>query len=100
MLKSSLCDYNDAYILVKGTVTVNNTGTPAAPNKRTTKVIFKSCTPFTDCINEINNIDIIILNIEINNTDIIMPVYNLIKYSDNYSKYLGAYGNIVKIYQQ
>ena len=99
MLKSSLSDYSDAYILVKGTITVNNTGTAAAPNKRTTKVIFKSCTPFTDCISEINNIDIIILNIEINNIDIIMPMYNLIEYSNNYSKHLEAYGNIVKIYQ-
>ena len=55
MLKSSLCDYNDVYILVKGTITVNNTRTAAAPNNRNKKVIFKNCAPFTNCISEINN---------------------------------------------
>ena len=58
MLKSSLCDYSDAYILVKQTITVNNTGTLAAPNNRNKKVIFKKCAPFTDCISEINNTQI------------------------------------------
>ena len=44
MLRSSLCDYNDAYILVKGNITVNNTaGEGAAANNATTKVIFKNC---------------------------------------------------------
>ena len=55
MLKPSLCDYSDAYILAKETITVNNTGTAAASNNRNKKVIFKNCTPFTNCINEINN---------------------------------------------
>ena len=41
MLKSSLCDYSDASILVKGTITGNNTGTAPAPNDRNRKVIFK-----------------------------------------------------------
>ena len=50
MLNSSLCNYSNVYILVKGTITVNNTGTAAAPNDRNTKVIFRSCTPFTNCI--------------------------------------------------
>ena len=50
MLKSNLCDYSNIYILVKRTITVNNTGTAAAPNDRNKKVIFKSCTPFTNCI--------------------------------------------------
>ena len=58
MLKPSLCDYSDAYILVKQTITVNNTGTLAAPNNRNKKVIFKKCAPFTDCISEINNTQI------------------------------------------
>ena len=43
VLKSSLCDYSDAYILVKRTITVNNTGTAAAPNNRNEKIIFKKC---------------------------------------------------------
>ena len=55
MIRSSLCDYSDAYILVKETVTVENTGTVAAPNNRNKKVIFDNFAPFTDCISEINN---------------------------------------------
>ena len=56
MLKSSLCDYSDAYILVKGTITVNNTAADgAAANNTNKKVIFKNCAPFTNCISKINN---------------------------------------------
>ena len=51
MLRSSLCDYSDAYILVKGNITVNNTAADgAAANNTNKKVIFKNCAPFTDCI--------------------------------------------------
>ena len=56
MLKSSLCDYSDAYILVKGTICGNNTATVGADaNNTNRKVIFKNCAPFTNCISEINN---------------------------------------------
>ena len=56
MLRSSLCDYSDAYILVKGNITVNNTAAEgAAANNTNKKVIFKNCTPLTNCISEINN---------------------------------------------
>ena len=56
MLRSSLCDYSDAYILVKGNITVNNTAADgAAANNTNKKVIFKNCAPFTNCISEINN---------------------------------------------
>ena len=59
MLKSSLCEYSDAYILVKGTITVNNTAAQgAAANNTNKKVIFISCAPFTNCISEINNTQI------------------------------------------
>ena len=95
MLKPSLCDYSDAYILGKEAITVNNTGTAAAPNNRCIKVIFKNCAPFTNCIGEI-------INTQADNAkdvDIVMPMYNLIEYSDNYLKHLEAYDNIVKIYQ-
>ena len=55
MLRSSLCDYNDAYVLVKGNITVNNTATDgAAANNTNKKVIFKSFAPFTNCISKIN----------------------------------------------
>ena len=53
-----LCDYSDTYILVKGTIIVNNTGTDTAPNNRNNKVIFKNCAPFTNCISEISNTQI------------------------------------------
>ena len=55
MLKSSLCDYSDAYILVKGTISVKNTAAQgAAANNTNKKVIFQNCAPFTNCISEIN----------------------------------------------
>ena len=56
MLKSSLCDYSDAYIIVKRTITVNDTAADgAAANNTNKKVIFKTCAPFTNYISEINN---------------------------------------------
>ena len=80
MLRSSLCHYSDAYILVRGNISVNNTGTAAAPTNRNKKVIFKKCAPFTSYISKINNTQID--NAEY--IDIVMPMYNLIEYSDNY----------------
>ena len=85
MLKSSLHDYNDAYILVKGTISVNNTAAQgAAVNNNNKKVIFKNCAPFTNCISEINNTEID------NAKDIVMPMSNLIEYSDNYANTTGS----------
>ena len=56
MLRSSLCDYSDAYILAKGNITVNNTADDgAAANNTHKKVIFKNCGPFTNCTSKINN---------------------------------------------
>ena len=87
MLKSSLCDYSDVYILVKGPVTVYNT--PAADhntNNTNKKVIFKNCAPFTNCISEI-------INTQVDNAkdiNIVMSMYNLIEYNDNYSKTYGS----------
>ena len=87
MLKSSLCDYSDAYILVKGTISANNTAAAGADaNNANRKVIFKNCAPFTNCISEINNT-------QIDNDkyiDIVMPMYNLIENSDNYAKTTGS----------
>ena len=87
MLKSSLCDYSEAYILVKGTISVNNTAAEvAAANNPNKKVIFKNCAPFTNCISENNNT-------QVDNAkyiDIIMPMYDLIEYSDNYAKGSGS----------
>ena len=87
MLKSSLCDYSDAYILVKGTISVNNTAADgAAANNTNKKVIFKNCAPFTNCISEISNVQID----NAKDIDIVIPMYNLIEYSDNYVKTAGS----------
>ena len=87
MLKSSLCDYSHAYILVKGTISVNNTAADgAAANNANEKVILKNCTPFTNCISEINNTQID----NAKDIDIVMPMYNLIEHSDNYAKTTGS----------
>ena len=83
MLKFSLCDYSDAYILVKGTITVPNTAAADAnANNANEKVIFKNCATFINCISQINNTQVD----NAKDIDIVMPVYNLIDYSDNYSK--------------
>ena len=87
MLKSSLCDYSDACILVKGTISVNNTAADgAAANNTNKKVIFKNCAPFTNCISEINNTQID----NAKDIDIVMSMYNLIEYSENYVKITGS----------
>ena len=87
MLRSSLCDYSNAYILFKGNITVDNTAADgAAANNTNKKVIFKNCAPFSDCISKINNNDID----NAKYIDIVMPMYNLIEYSDNYSKTSGS----------
>ena len=63
-LKSSLCDYSDAYTVVKGNVAVNNTeASGAAASNSNKNVIFKNRSPFTDCISEINNTQKIMLYI-------------------------------------
>ena len=85
MLRSNLCDYADSYILVKGTITITGEGDNAAAeraDKRNKGVIFKNCATFTKCISRINNTDID----NFHDIDIIMPMYNLTEYSDNYSK--------------
>ena len=82
MVRSYLCDYSDAYIHVKGTITVPNTGTAAAPNNGNTKVIFKNCPPFTNCIGEINNTHLD----DVHDIDAVMPMYSLTEYKDSYSK--------------
>ena len=76
MLRSSLCYYSDAYILVKGNITVNNTAAAGGDaNNTNKKVIFKNCAPFTNCISKINNTQID----KAEYTDIVMPMYNLIE---------------------
>ena len=85
MLKSSLCGYSDVYILVSEIIAVPNTGIAAAANNRKNMII-KNCVSFTDCISEINNMQIDIVK----DIDVVIPKSNLIEYSDNYSKIFGS----------
>ena len=89
MLKSSLCDYSDAYIFVKGKVTITGAGADVAArqaDERDKGVAFKNCAPFINCISEVNNTQID----NCKNIDIIIPIYNLIEYSDAYAKTSGS----------
>ena len=84
VLRSSLCDFSDLCILAKGTITFARVAAPAPADITGEEVVFKNCAPFTNCINEISNR-------QIDNAkyiDVIMPMYNLMEYSNNYSKKL------------
>ena len=98
MLKSSLCDYSDASILVIGIIILVEAGADAATitaDRNNKHVIFKNCTLLTDCITVINNTQVD----NAKDLDIIMSMYNLTEYSDNYSKTSGNYGHIAKMCQ-
>ena len=87
MIRSSICDYNDAYILVKGTIIVPNM--PAIGtvlNNTNKKIAFQNCAPFTSCITEINNTKVGYTE----DIPIVIPMYNLIEYSNAYSKTSGS----------
>ena len=86
MLRSNLCDYADSYILVKGTIIITGAGDARQADERDKGVTFKNCAPFTKCISRINNTDID----NAHDIDIVMPMYNLIEYIDNYSKTSGS----------
>ena len=75
MLKSSLCDYGDACILVKGTIIIVGAGDDAASrqaDERKKGVISKNCVPFLNCKSEINNTEIE----HVKYIDTIMPMYD------------------------
>ena len=87
-LKSSLHDYSDAYILVKGRITITSEGADAAAiqaDERNKGVIFKNCVVFTNCKSEINNAEIDNAK-DIDIVNMVVPMLILIEYSDNYSK--------------
>ena len=109
MLRSDLCDFSDAYIVVKGNITVtkktfsaNNFGAPnnTADNAAATnnandnafgdkKLVFKNNAPFINIISKINGVKID--NAE--GLDVVMPMYNLLEYSKNYKKTTGSLWN-------
>ena len=74
VIKSSLCDFSGAHILVTGNII-------AIGGDANTRVAFKNCAPFTKCITHINDEHVD----NADNLDIIMPMHNLIEYSDNHS---------------
>ena len=74
VIKSNLCDYSDAYIPVTGNITTTG-------DEANTKVTFKNCAPFTKCVIHMNDKHVD----NADNLDIVMPMYNLIEYSDNNS---------------
>ena len=78
VIKSNLCDYSETYILV--------TDITATGGNADTKVAFKNCAPFTKGITQINDEQVD----GADNLDIIMPMYNLIEYTDNCSDTLGS----------
>ena len=82
MLRSDLCDFSDAYIVVKGDITLTKTNKRRIIDIRNRFLAFKNNAPFTNCISKIN--DVLIDNSE--DLDIVMPMYNLLEYSKNYRK--------------
>ena len=86
MLRSDLCDCSDAYIVVKGITNVAGTN---ANNRMTKKLAFKNNTPFRSCISKIKNT----LIDSAEDLDIVVPMYNLLEYSDNYSMTSGSLWN-------
>ena len=93
MLRSNLCDYSDAYILVKGTITVTAPGVNNNANnirdKRNRPLILKNNAPFVLCITRINGE----LIEDADDLDIVMSMYNLLEYSKNYRKTIGSLYN-------
>ena len=81
MLRSDyLCDFSDAYIVVKGTVTVS--ADERVRDEMNRQVILKNNALFISCILKINGV--LVENAE--DLNVVMPMYNLLEYSKNYSK--------------
>ena len=93
MLRSNLCDYSDAYILVKGTITITAPGVNNNANdirdKRNRRLILKDNAPFVSCITRINGE----LIEDADDLDIAMSMYSLLEYSKNYRKTIGSLYN-------
>ena len=91
MLRSNLYDYSDAYILVKGTITVNGVvnGVENEILRRNRPLILKHNAPFVSCMTKINNEFIE----DADDLDIVMPMYNLLEFSKNYRKTIGSLYN-------
>ena len=94
MLRSDLCDYADAHILVSGTITVTaNAGANNIRDKRNRKLMLKNNAAFVSCIIKINNE----LIEDAEDLDVVMPMYNLLEYSKNCKKTIGSFYNIIEM---
>ena len=89
---TDICDYSDAYIVVKGTITVKKVKDREKHNRR---LILKNNSPFISCVSKNN--ETLIDNAE--ELAVVIPMYNLIEYNKNYWRYLVLYGIITKIFQ-
>ena len=93
MLRSNLCDYSDAYRLVKGTITVTAPGANNNANnirdKKNRPLMLKNNAPFVSCITRINGE----LIEDADDLDIVMSMCNLLEYSKNYRKTIGSLYN-------
>ena len=89
MLRSDLCDFSDAYIVVKRSITLAKTDRRRFIDIRNRFLAFKNNAPFTNCISKINNV--LIDNAE--DLDVVMPMDNLLEYSKNYRKTTGSLWN-------
>ena len=78
-LRSDLCGFSDAYIVVKGLITLE---VDHDDNKQSRNLAFKNNAPFINCISKINVVRID--NAE--DLDVVMPMYNLLEYGKNYRK--------------
>ena len=83
MLRSDLCDFSDTYIVVEGGITLEGDNDADKQNKN---LAFKNNVPFINCISKINGVKID--NAE--DLDVVIPIYNLLEYSENYRKTTGS----------
>ena len=83
MLRSDLCDFSDAYIVVEGGVTLEGDNDADKQNKN---LAFKNNAPFINCISKINGVK----TDNAEDLDVVIPMYNLLEYSKNYRKTTGS----------
>ena len=79
MLRSDLCDFSDAYIVVEGYITLEGDNDA---NKRNKNLTFRNNVPCINCISEINGVK----TDNAEDLHFVMPMYNLLEYSKNYRK--------------
>ena len=92
MLRSNVCDYSDAYILITGTIIVTALAAGGGNNNILIIITIIIIKIFTNCVSEINNTQID----NAKDIGVVIPMYNLIEDSNSYSK---AYGSLWQYYR-